>query len=93
MTHVSTLAMGAFRCNSHVTNVTLKTIEIGVNTKVALFLRTSMLFATNACGFIQTGIFRVSYRLVIQLIPSLLLVIKLMYKFPDTMFWLAMTSR
>ena len=28
MTHVSPLAMWAFTCNSHVTNVTLKTIEI-----------------------------------------------------------------
>ena len=28
MTHVSPLAMGVFTCNSHVTNVTLKTIEI-----------------------------------------------------------------
>ena len=28
MTHVSPLAMGAFTCHSHVTNVTLKTIEI-----------------------------------------------------------------
>ena len=28
MTHVISLAMRAFTCNSHVTNVTLKTIEI-----------------------------------------------------------------
>ena len=57
MTHVSPLVMGAFTCNSHVTNVTLKTIEIlWCKTKLFIFLLISMLFATNACGFIETGI-------------------------------------
>ena len=33
MTHISPLAVGAFACNSHVTNVTFKTIKyIGANT-------------------------------------------------------------
>ena len=56
MTHVSLLAMGALTCNSHVTNVTLKTIDIGVCTKLFILLLTGMLFATNTCGFIETGI-------------------------------------
>ena len=53
MTHVSRLAMGAFTCNSHVTNVTLKTIKktLIVNTKVSIIFLNSMLFATYACGF------------------------------------------
>ena len=57
MTHISSLAMGAFACNSHVTNVTLKTIKyFGVNTKESIFLLASMLFATNVCAFIEADI-------------------------------------
>ena len=57
ITHISPLAMDAFACNSHATNVTLKTIQIknNIDNKVSIFLLTSMLFATNACGFIEAG--------------------------------------
>ena len=50
MTHVSPLAVGAFACNSYVTNVTLlKTKKyIDANTKVSIFLLTYILFAVNA---------------------------------------------
>ena len=30
--------------------------QFGVNTKVSIFLLTSMLFATNACRFIETAV-------------------------------------
>ena len=56
MTRVSSHAMGAFAFNSHVTNVTLKTMKIVVDTNVSIFLLTGFLFDTNAYGFIQTGI-------------------------------------
>ena len=56
MTHISPLAVGAFACNSHVTNVTFKTIKyIGANTKVSIFLFTYMLFAVNAYTLMQTA--------------------------------------
>ena len=49
MTVVSPLALGAFSCNSHVTNVTLKTINNTlVEILVSIFLLTYTLFAFNA---------------------------------------------
>ena len=59
MTHVSPLALGAFSCNSHVTNVTLKTINNTlVEILVSIFLLTYTLFAFNACTLIQTVIIK-----------------------------------
>ena len=52
MTAISPLAMRASACNSHVTNVTLKTIKkyIGANTKISI-----VTLAVNACSLIQTA--------------------------------------
>ena len=58
MTHVSPLEVGAFACNSHVTNVTLKTIK---NTLVQVLkypYSYLLTFVVNACTLMQTAIIK-----------------------------------